>query len=178
MKLKVTKIQNNSNSCIVCGLGNALGLQAHFYETEGDYIVAVCTGRNEHQSYPNRMHGGVICALLDETVGRAVQIANPDVWGVTGDLKIKFRKPVPLGKKIFCVGKITRDTSRIFVAKGFVEDEEGTLLAECEATYFKAPVNVITGTDNFEKTAWFHDHDAPKYEFIDIKNLAFFDKNA
>mgnify|MGYP002521741917 FL=1 len=75
MELKVTKIQNNSNSCIVCGLSNTLGLQAHFYETEGDYIVAVCTGRNEHQSYPNRMHGGVICALLDETVGRAVQIA-------------------------------------------------------------------------------------------------------
>ena len=85
---------------------------------------------------------------------------------------------MPLGKKIFCVGKITRDTSRIFIAKGFVEDEEGTLLAECEATYFKAPVNVITGTDNFEGTEWFHDHDAPKFASFDIKNLAYFEKNA
>ena len=177
MELKVTNVQNNSANCIVCGLKNNLGLHAHFYETEGEFVVAVCEGKNEHQSYPGRMHGGMICALLDETVGRAVQIGNPSVWGVTGDLKIKYRKPVPLGEKIFCVGKIVRDTSRIFVAKGFVEDEQGTLLAECEATYFKAPIDVIAKTDNFEHTEWFADKNAPKIDSFDIKNLVFFDKN-
>lgn len=176
MKVKVTKIQNNSKNCIVCGLDNSLGLKAHFYETENGCVIAVCEGKEEHQSYPNRMHGGVICALLDETVGRAIQIGNPQAWGVTGDLKIKYRKPVPLGKKIFCVGKVTRDSSRIFIAKGFVEDEEGNLLAECEATYFKASVNTITGTNDFEQTEWFFDEKTPQYTSFDIKNMNFFDK--
>lgn len=174
MKLKVTKIQNNSKNCIVCGLDNALGLQAHFYETEGDYLVAVCKGRNEHQSYPNRMHGGMICALLDETVGRAIQIGNDNVWGVTGELKIKYRKPVPLDQTIYCVGKITRDSSRFFQAKGFIEDENGVLLAECETTYFKAPVNDITQTNDFTKAEWFVDPNTPKLDYIDIKNLDYF----
>lgn len=174
MKLKVNKIQNNSKNCIICGLENELGLKAHFYETEGNYLVAVCVGRDEHQSYPNRMHGGMICALLDETVGRAIQIGNDDVWGVTGELKIKYRKPVPLGKTIYCVGKITRDSSRFFLAKGFVEDEAGNLLAECETTYFKAGVNDITRTGDFKGTEWFADPNAPKLDYIDIKNLDYF----
>jgi len=36
-----------------------------------------------HQGYPNHMHGGMISAVLDETLGRAVQIYDTGIWGVT-----------------------------------------------------------------------------------------------
>ena len=175
MQLKVDKIQNNSNMCVVCGLDNPFSLKAHFYQAEGGVLIGVCQPLDVHQSYPNRMHGGMICALLDETIGRAVQIDKPDDWGVTSHLSMKYRKPVPLNKTIYCVGKVIKDSSRAFVAKGFIEDQDGVLLAECEATYFKAPVRVIA-QGGLDHTEWFLDENAEKYDSIDLKNMDFFDR--
>ena len=107
MKCKVLKKQNNSDMCIVCGVENDASLKSVFYELEGGLIAGVTTPKDIHQSYPNRMHGGMISALLDETLGRAVQIGKPDIWAVTGELSVRFKKPVPLDKPVICVGKIT-----------------------------------------------------------------------
>ena len=174
MEIKINNIQNNSNMCMVCGLDNPFGLHAHFYEGEGNIIIGVCKAQDVHQSYPNRMHGGMIAALLDETVGRAVQIDKPDVWAVTGDLKVKYRKPTPLDKTLFCVGKITRENEKFFIAKGIIEDEDGVLVAEGEATYFIAPIQVIA-QGGLSHAEWFKDKNAPKIDKIDIKNMNFFE---
>lgn len=90
------------------------------------------------------MHGGMISALLDETLGRAVQIGNENVWAVTAELTVRFKKPVPLNEKITCVGKITKDTKRLYIAEGFIEDNNGNVLATAKGTYVKADVNAIS----------------------------------
>ena len=110
MKLKVVKKQNNSDMCIVCGLKNALSLGTRFYAVEGEMMVGVVTGRDEHQSYPNRMHGGMISALLDEVIGRAVNVPEPEAFGVTTEMNVKFKKPVPLNEELKVVGKLTKNT--------------------------------------------------------------------
>ena len=93
MELKVTKKQNNSDMCVVCGVYNDASLKSVFYELENDMIVGITQPKDIHQSYPNRMHGGMISALLDETLGRAAQIGHPDLWAVTGELSVRFKKP-------------------------------------------------------------------------------------
>ena len=92
MKYKVTKKQNNSNDCIVCGLNTDASLKTAFYELENNTVVGFCTPQNHHQSYPDRMHGGMICAILDEVMGRGLQINNSNAWGVTGSIEIKYKK--------------------------------------------------------------------------------------
>lgn len=174
MKFKVIKKQNNSNHCIVCGLQNNLGLKASFYELENKMLACTVTGISEHQSYPGRMHGGLICALLDEVIGRAIMIDEPKTWGVTGELSIKYRKPVPLDEEIICVGKIVKNSSRIFIGSGFVEDKNGTLLATATATYVKIPLEKIAQTDEHnEDFGWklFIDKTAP--DCLDIHNMEF-----
>ena len=74
MPQKVTAKQHNSKMCFVCGLKNSSGLHASFYEIEGDQLVALFTPCNEHQGYPDRMHGGLAATILDETIGRAMNI--------------------------------------------------------------------------------------------------------
>jgi len=152
---KILRKQNNSDMCIVCGVKNDSSLKTKFYELEDNLIVGITTPLDIHQSYPNRMHGGMITALLDETLGRAVQIGGKDVWAVTGELTSKYRKPVELNKPIKCVAKITRENSRFYIAEGFIENEQGELLAEAKGTYFKADVNKICdGFINHE--TWFY----------------------
>ncbi len=170
MQYKVLNKQPNSDMCVVCGIKNDYSLKAEFYQIEGNYVVGLTKGLDEHQSYPNRMHGGLIGALLDEAIGRAIQIDDPDMWGVTTDLNIKYRKPVPLNKPLKVVGKITQDSSRLFIGEGFIEDEEGNLLAQGKATYFKVSVDKIVGGDAnalfWEVVPAEHD---PQY--IDVNNI-------
>ncbi len=61
-----------------------MGLRGRFYVLElaaagVPEVLGVFTLREEHQSYPGRLHGGISTAILDETIGRAITIADPGV---------------------------------------------------------------------------------------------------
>ena len=151
--LKVLNMQNVSSQCVVCGVHNAFSLKSKFFELEGKIVVGVFTPRDEHQSYPERMHGGMISAVLDEVIGRAVQIGAPDVWGVTAELKTRFLKPVQLNKELKCFAKLYQENSRIFKGVAVLEDSNGELLATGEATYFKMDINKISS--HMDENDWF-----------------------
>ena len=92
MKKKIIRKQQNSKMCFLCGLKNPFGLQASFYELESSELVCILTPKTEHQSYPGRLHGGIITAMLDETIGRAILINHAEeVWGVTAEFTTRFK---------------------------------------------------------------------------------------
>ncbi|MDR3318190.1 MAG: PaaI family thioesterase [Clostridiales bacterium] len=157
MVCKVNKVQNVSRNCIVCGIESGLSLKTQFFEVEGGLLVAVPHIKDGHQSFPGRMHGGMITALLDEVIGRAYQIEYPGDWGVTGELTTRYLKPVPLDKPILAVGRITQSTERLFFGDGkIILAESGQVLAACVAKYFRLPIEKIAG-DAFTHTDWFAD---------------------
>jgi len=90
-----------------------------------------------HQSYPDRMHGGIISAILDEVIGRAIMIEDPQAWGVTVELNIKYKKPVPLDKPVRAIARITRNTRLIFEGTGEIILEDGSIAATGYAKYVK-----------------------------------------
>lgn len=141
--MKVLKKQNNSSDCIICGINNPFGLKAPFYEMENGEVISLFTFKEEHQSYPERVHGGLISAMLDEIVGRAIWTIHPDMWGVTMELSVKFRKKVPYSQQLKAVGRIDSETSRTFTGTGEIYDMCGNLLASAKAVYFKLPPEKI-----------------------------------
>ena len=155
MIYRVLKKQYNSKMCFVCGVDNALGLHTNFYELENQKLMGILKGFDQHQSYPLRMHGGIITALLDETIGRSIQIKSPNTWGITAQINVKFLKPVPLGQTIKVVGFITDDRRRLFEGKGYICDEDLNILATAEAKYFKKDVSEITDASLFSDDEWF-----------------------
>lgn len=162
--MKVLKKQTNSKMCFICGVDNPYGLKAEFYEMENNTVVTFVEYKEIHQSYPGRTHGGLISALLDEIAGRAIWIYE-DVWGVTTNLNVKFRKVVPYGTKLKAVGEITKNTKRAFVGVGKLYDNEGNLLAEAEATYLKLPLDKIsTDEDSHEDVNVFIPDDIKELE--------------
>lgn len=145
---KVTAKQPNSKMCLVCGLKNPFGLQTSFYELENGELMAVFRPKGEHQSYPGRMHGGIISTILDETIGRAIMIQSEgDIWGVTIDLQIRFKKPVPLDEELRVIGRITKDSSRSFEGTGELLLEDGTVAAKGYGKYLKVPLDKIADFD-------------------------------
>ena len=143
MKYTLTKPQDISRMCFVCGEENALGLHAKFYETEQKELVGIFDLTDRHQSYPGRVHGGISSAILDELIGRAINIEEPDTWGVTIELNIKYRKPLPYNKPVTGRGRITRNISRVFEGSGEIFLEDGTVAVQATGRYVKLPLDRI-----------------------------------
>lgn len=147
MKYRVVKKQQNSKKCLVCGLKNDLGLKTAFYELENGELAAIFTPIEEHQSYPERMHGGIAGAILDETIGRAIMIKDENIWGVTVELNVKYKKPVPLHKELRVVGRITKDSSRLFEGTGEILLPNGEVAVTAKGKYMKMPIERIANFD-------------------------------
>lgn len=143
MKYKVMKKQQNSKKCIVCGLDNELGLKATFYELENNELVALFKPLEEHQSYPGRLHGGIAGTILDETIGRAIMIKEADVWGVTVELNVKYKKPIPLTDELRVISRITKDSSRLFEGTGEILLKNGEVAVSAWGKYLKMPIHKI-----------------------------------
>ena len=147
---KVTGKQHNSRMCFVCGIKNRYGLNASFYETDTNELVAIFKPGQEHQGYPGRLHGGIAAAVLDETIGRTITMGREtEVWGVTIEFKIKYIKPIPLDDEIKVIAKLVED-NRVFKGTGKIILSNGETAAEAEGKYLRLPIEKIADFDKQE----------------------------
>ena len=155
MNHKIISSQHISKNCLVCGVDNDFGLKTRFYETENNELIAVFTPLNEHQSYPNVIHGGISATILDEVIGRAIMITtDSNTFGVTVELKVRYKKPVPIGYELKAVGRVTRDRGRIFEGTGELYLPNGDVAVEAEGKYMKRRLDQITDS-NFVDNEWY-----------------------
>jgi uncharacterized protein (TIGR00369 family) len=147
MKKKVIRKQNNSSRCFICGVANDKGLHTEFYELEDGTLAATAVAQSFHQSYPGRVHGGVSTALLDETIGRAINITEPETWGVTVEINVRYKKPVPYDVPLLITGKITENRSRLFSGEGRIILPDGTTAVTATAKYMKLKLKDISEFD-------------------------------
>ena len=134
--------QFNSRMCFVCGIHNPAGLHAHFYQVDERTCVGRFLPNENHQGYPGRVHGGVVAAMLDETLGRTVW-GDAKTWGVTAELTIRYKAPVPLGEMLTAVGRITYERRSLFRAEGELITADGTVAVEAIGTFIKLDLDRI-----------------------------------
>jgi uncharacterized protein (TIGR00369 family) len=163
MSHRITGTQHISKNCLVCGVDNDYGLKTRFYETEDNELIAVFKPLSEHQSYPNVAHGGISAAILDEVIGRAIMMTNDsNTFGVTVELNVRYKKPVPLGVELKAIGRITQERSRTFAGTGELYLPNGDVAVEAEGKYMKRRLDQITDSE-FSESEWFvMDGDLPE----------------
>ncbi len=165
--MKVISVQNNSKNCMICGMENPFSLKAPFYILDDGSVASVVTFKSVHQSYPDRTHGGMVSALLDELMGRALWVKEPEMFGVTTTLNITYRKPTPLDRPVKARAYLTFNSSRGMVAVGQIYDMDNNLLVEGNAKYFKVPFKKMFGENTTQ-------HEEMCYEMpLDIKEIDF-----
>ncbi len=148
--MKVVEKQRNSSMCFVCGMDNKDGIQAQFYSMEDKSVISLFSFKEKHQSFPGRVHGGVISSLLDELGLRAIWAYGKSDFGVTMDLSIKYRKPVPYDAPLIAVGKVTYCSTMFLKADAFLYNKEGRLLSEGVGTYRLLPLSKIAKGESEE----------------------------
>jgi acyl-coenzyme A thioesterase PaaI-like protein len=149
------KKQPTSRMCFVCGEANPAGVHVRFYEQEDGSVLARFTPEDQHQGYPGRMHGGVITAVMDETMGRAIMTRYGDnIWGVTAELTVRFRQPVPIGVELTAVGRITEERRRLFEGQGEMYLPDGSVAVEASGKFVKMDLARL-GTFEPEREQWY-----------------------
>ena len=143
MKQHVVRKHNAGKGCFVCGVNNPFGLHTDFFELEDGTLAAKVTPSEHHQSYPGRLHGGVSAALLDETIGRAISVLEPDTWAVTVEINTRYKKPVPYGVELTVTGRVLENNRRLFTGAGEILLPDGTVAVTATAKYMKLKLSDI-----------------------------------
>ena len=121
----------DTNHCFGCGRDNPIGLKLDM-KMEGDHCAAYFTPKAEHESYGDRMHGGLTSTLLDEVMGDYVfRIAGKPAY--TARLEIRFRSAIRIGETVKVEGWPEVHRGRLFIMKGKITHADGTPAAEAKA---------------------------------------------
>jgi len=124
----------DKDTCFVCGRSNPSGLRlpivaddqgAHF-----EYVIP-----EHYQGWHGIAHGGIVATLLDELMAWSTKTRGYST--VTAEMNVRFRKPVPVGRKIYGQGWITAEQGRLVLAASRLTDPAGTVLAEATGKLWK-----------------------------------------
>ncbi len=169
MKFDIINRQKISKNCFVCGIENDLGLKTKFYETSNDEVIGIFMPNEKLQSYPKILHGGISATILDETIGRAMMIKDDkDTFGVTIELTIRYRKPVPLNQELKVIAKITNDRGKLVEGTGKLILPNGDVAVTAKGKYMRKNIKDIFD-DKFATEEWI-ESDAKDLKTIQIGN--------
>ena len=130
--------------CFVCGQRNPFGLHLVF-RVEDQSVVADFQPREEHQGFPGVIHGGIVAALLDETLGRTSLLGEHPEWTMTGRLEVRYRRYVPYGPLLRVRARLTTERRRVLQASGVLtlSSDESVVLAEAQGMFLPLPPQVV-----------------------------------
>lgn len=123
--------------CFGCGKDNPIGLKLDMRVT-GGLAYADFVPRPEHQSYDDRMHGGLLATLLDEVMGNHVfNVSGMPAY--TADLHVRFKDSVRIGEPIHIESRFVSRRGRLYIMAGAVTDNEGNTAVTAEAKIMTRP---------------------------------------
>ena len=103
-----------------------------------------------HEGPPGLVHGGVLAALFDHMLARAVRAGGRG--GMTASLTVSYRRPVRLGVPLLLTAKLADADGRRTTARArlVAEDDPGTTLAEADGLFVDQRPDVTA--DDFSPT--------------------------
>ncbi|MGB8658305.1 MAG: PaaI family thioesterase [Candidatus Zixiibacteriota bacterium] len=121
--------------CFVCGDKNPYGLNVPFF-LDDDKVVAEYTAGSHFQGYKDILHGGILSALLDEVMIRAVLAQG--IMSLTSEMTVRFKKPVRVGDRLSLEGRLVEDKGRFLLAEGKITNQDQEVVAAGEGKFFRA----------------------------------------
>jgi len=131
------------SKCFVCGDEPSHKLAARF-RFDGEKATTTYTPTEAHMGYPGIAHGGIVSALLDETMGWAA-IEMTKRFCLSVDLSIRFSLPLPIGREVTVSARMTRDRGRIWEGEADMRDADGALYARATGKYVPLSIEDTRG---------------------------------
>ena len=116
--------RGGTDTCFGCGAGNQRGLRLQFFETD-DGIELEYTVPAHLEGAPGIVHGGIQGTLLDEVFCMAAY-ARCGVNVVTGELTVRYLRPVPTATPLLVRGRIIEERDRSYHIEGTIRLATGS----------------------------------------------------
>ncbi len=116
---------------VVSGSTNPMGLNASLWR-DGDVAVLETVLGKAFEGAPDRAHGGVLAALIDESMG--LVLAMERVLAYTVQLDISYRAPAPIGELVAARSWLDEKNGRKLSMRCEVRSV-GVLVAEAQALF-------------------------------------------
>lgn len=122
--------------CFVCGEKNPIGLHLRIRtDPERGESAAEVTFRDDLQGWTGIVHGGFVATVLDEALIYAAGAKGHTC--VTGEITVRYVKPVSTGVPYALRGRFLEDKGRIVLAESELVDPQGVQVARATGKLFK-----------------------------------------
>lgn len=128
--------------CVISGRANPMGVAARMWR-DGDEAVCQVTLGDAFEGAPGRAHGGIVAALLDETMGLIMSQSSSPAF--TGRLAITYRAPTPLGQPLEARARLAGRSGRKITVTGELRCGE-QLLAQGEGLFITVELDHFFAT--------------------------------
>jgi uncharacterized protein (TIGR00369 family) len=135
-----------SATCFLCGEENPYGLKIRFHQ-DGDTVYTEYRVDERRTGFDGLAHGGVLAALLDETMGWAAALAFGRMC-ITAEITIRYLKVVEVGTKVVVTAKPASRSRRLCVVEGEVRDQDGTVYTRASAKFLPLSVEETRRIDS------------------------------
>jgi len=122
--------------CWVCAPTGTCGLGVEFSRGEGGTVTGTFSCDERFTGYPGLLHGGVIASLLDGAMTNCLMARG--LGGVTADLRIRYVRPVLIGRPALVSGWWETTRGRVHVM-GAELRQDGQVLATATAKFMGHP---------------------------------------
>jgi uncharacterized protein (TIGR00369 family) len=125
------------NCCFCCGKDNARGLRMSITHPGTGMAESTLEVPEWFSGWKSVTHGGLLATLLDEIMAHACM--GTARTAVTGEITVRYKKPVQTGARIRAVGRMKETRGRIIVTEGWIYGADGEVAAEATARFVARP---------------------------------------
>lgn len=122
-------------NCFVCGQQHPRGLRIRFMAGGDGNVHARFRPDDSQTGYQDIVHGGVICALLDELLGWPIVLQSGRMC-FTVELSVRFLRPVRSNHRYLASARPGIDRGRFWTGEGDLRDENAKPCARASGRYF------------------------------------------
>ena len=123
------------SDCFGCGPHHPIGLRVRCFKTDEGVLAPILVPRR-FEGPRGAAHGGIVTTCLDEILAGAA-VAATNRLSVTGEITVRFVKPVPLETPLLGRGRLTARYDRYVDVEGSLEAlETSEVLARARGRFF------------------------------------------
>ncbi|MFX1477291.1 MAG: PaaI family thioesterase [Promethearchaeota archaeon] len=109
--------------------------------------------RDEMANPTGLLHGGMQCALMDDTIGMTTATLGYEGFPITIDFHVDYLGKVKIGEIVRVIGKIVREGRNVIHAIGEIYDKDGNLISTSTSNLLKTHLvpDYIKSADKLSK---------------------------
>ncbi len=135
VELLQDRIKDSNNMCFGCSQANPIGLKLKF-TLDGEICRTEFEAKEEHQGWNGYMHGGLIAALLDETMAWWLWFNNISI--MTAEMTTRYSYGVPINTRLMVESWCEEEKrGRLYLMAGRIILPDGKVAVRANAKFMK-----------------------------------------